>query len=85
MKKSILLSNLFLLFAFIGYCQSVTIGTQVWSTKNLDVSTFRNGDPIPQGGIFFKLMMVSTWAMYMPVRDFFFRSCTNLQNFSNKM
>jgi len=26
----------------------VTIGTQVWMTKNLDVSTFRNGDPIPQ-------------------------------------
>jgi uncharacterized protein (TIGR02145 family) len=26
----------------------VTIGTQVWSSKNLDVSTFRNGDPIPQ-------------------------------------
>ena len=27
---------------------TVTIGTQVWMTKNLDVSTFRNGDPIPQ-------------------------------------
>lgn len=26
----------------------VTIGQQVWMTKNLDVSTFRNGDPIPQ-------------------------------------
>jgi uncharacterized protein (TIGR02145 family) len=26
----------------------VTIGTQVWSTKNLDVAAFRNGDPIPQ-------------------------------------
>jgi len=25
-----------------------TIGTQVWMTKNLNVSTFRNGDPIPQ-------------------------------------
>ncbi len=25
----------------------VTIGTQVWITKNLDVSYFRNGDPIP--------------------------------------
>ncbi len=24
----------------------VTIGNQVWMTKNLDVSTFRNGDPI---------------------------------------
>jgi len=26
----------------------VNIGTQVWMTKNLNVSTFRNGDPIPQ-------------------------------------
>ena len=26
----------------------VIIGTQVWMSKNLDVSTFRNGDPIPQ-------------------------------------
>jgi uncharacterized protein (TIGR02145 family) len=25
----------------------VTIGTQVWMTKNLDVDHFRNGDPIP--------------------------------------
>ena len=28
--------------------QTVTIGTQVWMTKNLDVSTFSNGDPIPE-------------------------------------
>lgn len=27
---------------------SVTIGTQVWMTENLNVSTFRNGDPIPE-------------------------------------
>ena len=26
----------------------VTIGQQVWMTKNLNVATFRNGDPIPQ-------------------------------------
>ena len=30
------------------FSQTVTIGTQVWMTKNLDVSTFRNGDLIPQ-------------------------------------
>jgi len=30
------------------FSQTVTIGTQVWMTKNLDVSTFRNGDPIPE-------------------------------------
>lgn len=27
---------------------SVTIGTQIWSTKNLDIARYRNGDPIPQ-------------------------------------
>jgi uncharacterized protein (TIGR02145 family) len=28
--------------------QEVTIGTQIWTTKNLDVSTFRNGEAIPE-------------------------------------
>jgi len=28
--------------------EEVTIGTQVWMTKNLIVDTFRNGDPIPE-------------------------------------
>lgn len=37
-----------MLFPTSGQSQSVTIGTQVWMTKNLDVATFRNGDPIPQ-------------------------------------
>jgi uncharacterized protein (TIGR02145 family) len=27
---------------------NVTIGTQVWTVRNLDVTTYRNGDPIPQ-------------------------------------
>ncbi len=41
------------LFVLIGtgsaiFSQTVTIGTQVWMIKNLDVATFRNGDPIPQ-------------------------------------
>jgi uncharacterized protein (TIGR02145 family) len=26
----------------------VVIGTQTWKTRNLDVTTYRNGDPIPQ-------------------------------------
>jgi uncharacterized protein (TIGR02145 family) len=41
---------LLLLTGFVSYtnAQTVTIGSQVWMTKNLDVSTFRNGDPIPE-------------------------------------
>lgn len=31
-----------------GAIKSVTIGKQVWMARNLDVSTFRNGDPIPE-------------------------------------
>ena len=31
-----------------GAIQSVRIGKQVWMTRNLDVSTFRNGDSIPE-------------------------------------
>ena len=31
-----------------GPIKGVAIGTQVWTTKNLDVATFRNGDPIPE-------------------------------------
>jgi uncharacterized protein (TIGR02145 family) len=27
---------------------SVAIGSQIWTNKNLDVTTYRNGDPIPQ-------------------------------------
>ena len=45
MKKCFLAAQLILLTC-LGYSQSVKIGTQVWMTKNLDVSAFRNGDPI---------------------------------------
>ena len=31
-----------------GFAQTVTIGNQTWTTKNLDLATFRNGDAIPQ-------------------------------------
>lgn len=30
-----------------GALQSVTIGKQMWMTRNLDVSIFRNGEAIP--------------------------------------
>lgn len=31
-----------------GSFDSVTIGNQIWTLKNLDVTTYRNGDAIPQ-------------------------------------
>jgi uncharacterized protein (TIGR02145 family) len=37
-----------LFFTGLSNAQTVTIGSQVWMTKNLDVATFRNGDPIPE-------------------------------------
>jgi uncharacterized protein (TIGR02145 family) len=48
MKKVNLILTLLIGFGCISYAQTVTIGTQVWMTKNLDVSTFRNGEPIIQ-------------------------------------
>jgi len=48
MKKVSLIFILLIGFGCISYSQTVTIGTQVWMTKNLDVVTFRNGDPIPE-------------------------------------
>jgi len=44
MKKLI---TLILLLSFTIKAQDVKIGRQIWSTKNLDVSKFRNGEAIP--------------------------------------
>jgi uncharacterized protein (TIGR02145 family) len=48
MKKFSSLIILFFGLVYLSSAQSVTIGNQIWMTKNLDVSTFRNGDPIPE-------------------------------------
>lgn len=48
MKKVSLILVLSIGLVSIIYAQTVKIGSQVWMTKNLDVSIFRNGDPIPE-------------------------------------
>jgi hypothetical protein len=45
MKK---LLSLILLLSFTIKAQEIKIGTQTWTTKNLNVSTYRNGYAIPQ-------------------------------------
>ena len=45
MKKII---SLLLLLSFSIKAQEIKIGTQTWTSKNLNVSTYRNGDKIPQ-------------------------------------
>ncbi len=48
MKKAGLILIFFIGFGCIADAQTVIIGSQIWMTKNLDVSYFRNGEPIPQ-------------------------------------
>ncbi|MBM3401498.1 MAG: hypothetical protein FJY21_04145 [Bacteroidetes bacterium] len=50
-KKNFIMGLSFLMTILIHssiYSQTVTIGNQVWMTKNLDLDKFRNGDPIQE-------------------------------------
>ena len=46
--------------------ETVTIGTQVWMKKNLDVDHYRNGDPIPQvtDSIKWRNLSTGAWCYY---------------------
>jgi uncharacterized protein (TIGR02145 family) len=48
MKNSALLFIALLTISSFGFSQTVKIGNQVWTNKNLNVATFRNGETIPQ-------------------------------------
>jgi len=48
MKKIIILIISLFLINKTTYGQQVTIGTQIWQTTNLNVSTYSDGTPIPQ-------------------------------------
>ena len=48
MKIATLLFIAFVTISSFSFAQSVNIGTQTWTTKNLNVATFRNGDAIPR-------------------------------------
>lgn len=47
MKKSILFGFFFLVAIYVK-SQDVKIGAQIWATKNIDVTKYRNGDIIPE-------------------------------------
>jgi len=48
MKKVSVLILIFFGVVGISAAQTITIGDQVWMTKNLNVDRFRNGDPITE-------------------------------------
>jgi uncharacterized protein (TIGR02145 family) len=65
--KSYLISNLdSIIFLPIEIYNTVTIGTQVWTSRNLNVSHYRNGDTIPEVRNFTTWAQISTgaWCYY---------------------
>ena len=48
MKKLVFTAFAVIGFLFTSNCQEILVGAQIWSSKNLDVSNFRTGDPIQQ-------------------------------------
>lgn len=68
MKKAITLFVLALVLMSITFCgisvknqdsyKTIKIGNQVWMTENINVSTYRNGDPIPE------IKTVEEWIKY---------------------
>ena len=44
----IIVSILYFTYENNALAQQIKIGTQIWATKNLEVSNFRNGEPIPE-------------------------------------
>ena len=63
MKK---LLTLILLLSFTIKAQEIKIGTQTWTTKNLDVTKYRNGDAIPQvqDKIAWVILKTGAWCYY---------------------
>ncbi len=50
---------------------TVTIGTQVWMTRNLDVDHYRNGDPIPEvkSASLWKSLTTGAWCYFKNDKD----------------
>jgi uncharacterized protein (TIGR02145 family) len=69
---------------------SVQIGNQEWMTKNLEVSTFRNGDPIPQATTAQEWKVANKakkpiWRYYLITdKDFQFSNNLNIQLYGKK-